>query len=51
MSILDEIQTGIRPHAEGADSSMVGIGHRWGVVRPAGERTVQVAFTPEIKGK
>ena len=31
MTILDEIQTGIRQHAEGAGSSVVGIGQRWGV--------------------
>jgi hypothetical protein len=31
MTILDEIQTGIRPHAEGADSSVVGSGQRWDV--------------------
>jgi hypothetical protein len=31
MTILDEIQTGIRQHAEGADSSVVGIGQRWAV--------------------
>ncbi|HSR22527.1 MAG TPA: S1C family serine protease [Candidatus Eisenbacteria bacterium] len=31
MAILDEIQTGIRQHAEGAGSSVVGIGQRWGV--------------------
>ena len=34
MTILDEIQTSIRQHAEGADSSMVGIGQRWGVGLP-----------------
>src|SRR6201993_2853667 len=31
MTILDEIQTSIRQHAEGASSSVVGIGQRWGV--------------------
>jgi hypothetical protein len=31
MTILDEIQTSIRQHAEGAGSSAVGIGQRWGV--------------------
>ena len=31
MTILDEIQTSIRRHAEGAGSSVVGIGQRWGV--------------------
>src|SRR5215472_7112264 len=31
MAILDEIQAGIRQHAEGAGSSVVGIGQRWGV--------------------
>src|SRR5260370_23835369 len=31
MTILGEIQTGIRQHAEGAGSSVVGIGQRWGV--------------------
>src|SRR5438046_3360528 len=31
MTILDEIQAGIRQHAEGAGSSVVGIGQRWGV--------------------
>src|SRR5216683_2558862 len=31
MTILDEIQTNIRQHAEGAGSSVVGIGQRWGV--------------------
>src|SRR6266481_5305252 len=31
MTILDEIQTSIRQHAEGAGSSVVGIGQRWGV--------------------
>src|SRR5260221_633788 len=30
MTILDEIQTNIRQHAEGAGSSVVGIGQRWG---------------------
>jgi S1-C subfamily serine protease len=36
MTILDEIQTSIRRHAEGAGSSVVGIGQRrgvgWGIV-------------------
>jgi serine protease Do len=31
MTIFDEIQAGIRQHAEGAGSSVVGIGQRWGV--------------------
>src|SRR5499427_7514545 len=31
MTILDEIQLSIRQHAEGAGSSVVGIGQRWGV--------------------
>ena len=31
MTILDEIQTSIRQHAEGAGLSVVGIGQRWGV--------------------
>ena len=31
MTILDEIQTSIRQHAEGAGSSVVGIGQRWGL--------------------
>src|SRR5258707_3120584 len=31
MTILDEIQTSIRQHADGAGSSVVGIGQRWGV--------------------
>jgi serine protease Do len=31
MTIFDEIQTGIRQHADGAGSSVVGIGQRWGV--------------------
>src|SRR5258708_37702129 len=31
MTILDEIQTSIRQHAEGAGSSVVGVGQRWGV--------------------
>src|SRR6266568_5679901 len=31
MTILGEIQTSIRQHAEGAGSSVVGIGQRWGV--------------------
>src|SRR5262244_2093505 len=31
MTILAEIQTGIRQHAEGAGSAVVGIGQRWGV--------------------
>src|SRR5260221_9085060 len=31
MTILEEIQTSIRQHAEGAGSSVVGIGQRWGV--------------------
>src|SRR5262249_48411116 len=31
MTILDEINTSIRQHAEGAGSSVVGIGQRWGV--------------------
>ena len=31
MTVLDEIQTSIRQHAEGAGSSVVGIGQRWGV--------------------
>ncbi len=31
MTILDEIQTSIGQHAEGAGSSVVGIGQRWGV--------------------
>src|SRR5690242_11885755 len=31
MTILDEIQAGIRQHAEGAGASVVGIGQRWGV--------------------
>jgi len=31
MTILDEIQTGIRQVAEGAGASVVGIGQRWGV--------------------
>src|SRR5258707_11830463 len=31
MTILDEIQTNIRQHAEGAGSSVVGIGQRWGL--------------------
>ena len=31
MTILDEIQAGIRQHAEGAGSSVVGIGQRWGL--------------------
>src|SRR5260370_6655609 len=31
MTILGEIQTGIRQHAEGAGSSVVGIGQRWSV--------------------
>ena len=31
MTILDEIQASIRQHAEGAGSSVVGIGQRWGV--------------------
>src|SRR6266436_4293827 len=31
MTILDDIQTSIRQHAEGAGSSVVGIGQRWGV--------------------
>src|SRR5215813_12686096 len=31
MTILDEIQTGIRQHAGGAGSSVVGIGQRWGL--------------------
>jgi len=31
MTILDEIQISIRQHAEGAGSSVVGIGQRWGV--------------------
>ena len=30
MTILDEIQASIRQHAEGAGSSVVGIGQRWG---------------------
>ena len=30
MAIFDEIQTGIEQVAEGAGSSVVGIGHRWG---------------------
>lgn len=34
MTILDEIQTSTRQHAEGADSSMVGIGRRRGVGLP-----------------
>jgi hypothetical protein len=65
MTILDEIQTSIRHHAESGGSSVAGIGQRWGVpsgivlaegrvltnVRGADERTVQVVFTPEIEGK
>src|ERR1700751_3528392 len=31
MTILDEIQTSIRQHAEGNGSSVVGIGQRWGL--------------------
>src|SRR5215467_6875534 len=31
MTILDEVQAGIRQHAQGAGSSVVGIGQRWGV--------------------
>src|SRR5260370_13917589 len=31
MTILDEIKTTIRQHAEGAGSSVVGIGQRWGL--------------------
>src|ERR1700757_1542256 len=31
MTILDDIQASIRQHAEGAGSSGVGIGERWGV--------------------
>jgi len=31
MTILGEIQTSIRQHADGAGSSVVGIGQRWGV--------------------
>src|SRR5262249_25841437 len=31
MTILDEIQAGIRQHAGGAGSSVVGIGQRWGL--------------------
>src|SRR6201989_3177830 len=31
MTTLDEIQTSIRQHAEGAGSSVVGIGQRWGL--------------------
>jgi S1-C subfamily serine protease len=31
MTILDEIQASIRQHAEGAGSSVAGIGQRWGV--------------------
>jgi hypothetical protein len=31
MTILDEIQASIRQHAQGADSSVVGIGQRRGV--------------------
>ena len=31
MTILDEIQTSIRQHAQSAGSSVVGIGQRWGV--------------------
>jgi S1-C subfamily serine protease len=34
MTILNEIQTTIRQHAEGADFLMVSIGHRWGVGLP-----------------
>src|SRR5215468_11597417 len=30
MAIFDEIQAGIEQVAEGAGSSVVGIGHRWG---------------------
>jgi hypothetical protein len=64
MTILDEIQTSIGQHAEGAGSSVVDIGQRWGVdgaqqggtfelrvVRGADERAVQVVFTSEIEGK
>jgi hypothetical protein len=31
MTILDEIQTSIRQHAEGSGTSVVGIGQRWGL--------------------
>jgi hypothetical protein len=31
MTVLDEIQTSIRQHAQGAGSSVVGIGQRWGL--------------------
>ncbi len=31
MALLDEIQAGIRQHAEGAGTSVVGVGQRWGV--------------------
>src|SRR5215468_428002 len=31
MTILDEIQTSIRQHAEGAGSAVVGVGQRWGL--------------------
>jgi hypothetical protein len=44
MTVLDEIQTSIRQHAEGGTLELR-------VVRPADERTVQVVFTPETKGK
>ena len=31
MALLDEIQAGIRQHADGAGASVVGVGQRWGV--------------------
>jgi hypothetical protein len=45
MTILDEIQTSLRQHAEGAGGTL-----ELRVVRGADERTVRVVFTPEIKG-
>jgi hypothetical protein len=46
MAILGELQTSIRQHAEGAGGTL-----ELRVARGADERTVQVAFTPEIEGQ
>jgi hypothetical protein len=53
MTILDEVQTSSRQHAEGAGLSSGDL-----IVAAAGQpvsgadgRTLQVVFTPEIEGK
>lgn len=57
MTILDEIQTSIRQHAAGESAAPPQLGIAIAPrrvarrLRRADERTVQVAFTPEIEGK